>query len=147
MRNFDRFRAREWEPPKFLTDNRGVSFDPPPSDSGDHALLQGIPTSRGQVTATARIVKDLAHIERVNAGDILIANSTDPGWTPVFAVISGVIVETGGMLSHSSCLAREYGFPAVQLEGALSSIPDGATIELDGNTGRVRITEPSPIPA
>jgi phosphohistidine swiveling domain-containing protein len=146
MRNFDRFRVKEWSPPKFLTADRGISFDPAPSNTDDDAVLQGVPTSRGQVTATARIVTDLAQIERVNAGEILIANSTDPGWTPVFAVISGVIVETGGMLSHSSCLAREYGFPAVQLEGALRSIPDGATIELDGDSGRVRITAPAPTP-
>ena len=147
MRNFDRFRTREWSPPRFIANDRGVAFDQPTEGSGDDAVLHGVPTSRGQVTATARIVTDLAHIDRVNAGEILIANSTDPGWTPVFAVISGVIVETGGMLSHSSCLAREYGFPAVQLEGALNSIPDGATIELDGDSGRVRITALTPSPA
>jgi pyruvate,water dikinase len=86
-------------------------------------------------------VKELTQIGRVNPGEILVANSTDPGWTPVFAVISGVIVETGGVLCHSSCLAREYGFPSAQIEGALQLIPDGATITVNGDTGEVRILQ------
>lgn len=101
--------------------------------------LRGLPTSRGRVTGTARVVKQLDQIGRLNRGEILIANSTDPGWTPVFALISGVVVETGGLLSHSSCLAREYGFPAAQVENALQLIPDGATITIDGDSGEVRV--------
>ena len=102
-------------------------------------VLHGLPTSRGVVTGTARVITALTDIGRVNNGEILVANSTDPGWTPVFAVLSGVVVETGGLLSHSSCLAREYGFPAAQIEGAVRLIPDGATITVDGNAGNVLI--------
>jgi pyruvate,water dikinase len=108
---------------------------------GEDNVLRGLPTSRGLVTGTARIVKALGEIDRVSPGEILVVNSTDPGWTPVFALIKGVVVETGGMLSHSSCLAREYGFPAAQIEGALHLIPDGATITLNGDTGEVRIED------
>jgi pyruvate,water dikinase len=59
----------------------------------------------------------------------------------VFSIISGVIVETGGLLSHSSCLAREYGFPAAQVEGAVRLIPDGAKITLNGDSGEVHLIE------
>jgi rifampicin phosphotransferase len=143
MRNFEAFDSKEYAPPKFLRGNRPL---PSAADAeGDGNLLAGIPTSAGMISGTARVVKELSQIGRVAPGDILIANSTDPGWSPVFAIISGVVVETGGMLSHSSCLAREYGFPAVQVEGAVRLIPDGATITVDGNTGTVTLeTEPEP---
>lgn len=109
------------------------------ADAGD-GVLRGMPTSPGLMTGTARVVHDLSGIGEVRDGEILVTNSTDPGWTPVFLVIKGVVVETGGILSHASCLAREYGFPAVQLEGATTLIPDGATITLDGTTGTVTVS-------
>jgi pyruvate,water dikinase len=77
----------------------------------------------------------------IDKGDILVCNSTDPGWTPVFAVIAGVVTETGGILAHASCLSREYGLPAVQLGGAMRRIPDGATIRVNGTTGRITVLE------
>jgi len=80
-------------------------------------------------------------IGRVQKGDILVTNHTDPGWTPVFLVISGIVLETGGMLAHGSLLAREYGFPAVQIAGATELIPDGALITVDGDTGRVHLED------
>jgi len=145
MRNFDRFDRKEWSPPKFLCRDRAVQFDEGLSTSIDgQTVLRGLPTARGYVQGTARVVKELTQIGRVNPGEILVANSTDPGWTPVFAVISGVIVETGGVLCHSSCLAREYGFPSAQIEGALQLIPDGATITVNGDTGEVRILHAAP---
>jgi pyruvate,water dikinase len=103
--------------------------------------FRGMPTSSGTITARARVVRDLKDIGVVRSGEILIANATDPGWTPVFFVIKGVIVETGGILAHAACLAREYGFPSVQLPGAMQKIPDGALITVDGNTGLVTIEE------
>ncbi len=140
MRNFDRFDRKEFAPPKFLYRDRALHFDEGLTSSIDgQTVLRGLPTARGYVKGTARVVKELTQIGRVNPGEILVANSTDPGWTPVFAVISGVIVETGGVLCHSSCLAREYGFPSAQIEGALQLIPDGATITVNGDTGEVRI--------
>jgi rifampicin phosphotransferase len=138
MRNFERFERRDFIPPKFFRRDRELRFaESATATTIDGSLLRGIPTSRGRVTAVARVVKRLSDIGRINAGEILVANSTDPGWTPVFAVISGVVVETGGLLSHSSCLAREYGFPAAQVEDAMRLIADGATITLDGDTGEV----------
>jgi pyruvate,water dikinase len=84
-------------------------------------------------------VKSLGEIGRIQPGEILVTNSTDPGWTPIFMIIKGIVLETGGLLAHGSMLAREYGFPAVQVEDAMQLIPDGALISVDGDSGIVRI--------
>jgi pyruvate,water dikinase len=105
--------------------------------AGEDGVHRGNPTSAGRATGIARVLRDHHEMPRVQAGEILVTHSTDPGWNPVFAVIKAVVVETGGMLSHASCLAREYGFPAVFLPGATKLIADGATITVDGNTGTV----------
>jgi phosphohistidine swiveling domain-containing protein len=138
-RDFLRFYNKEIVPPMFIRDYRVVEESVPSAGPADPNNLRGTPTAPGRVTATARVVRKLDEIGSVNPGDILITNSTDPGWTPVFLILGGVIVETGGLLSHSSCLAREYGFPAVQLADATALIEDGATVEVDGNTGMVTL--------
>lgn len=146
-RNFDRFNQKDVTLPKFLQREHGhIEIPQAQRDDDGNVVLRGIPTSAGEVTATARVVKSLDQIGTAKKGEILVANSTDPGWTPVFAVLSGVIVETGGLLSHSGCLAREYGFPAAQVENAIQLIPDGATVRLDGNTGTVYVIDtPEPV--
>lgn len=86
------------------------------------------------------MVLELSQIGKVKQGDILIVHATDPGWTPVFMLIKGIVLETGGLLiSHGALLAREFGLPGVQIEGALQLVPDGATITLDGDNGIVII--------
>jgi rifampicin phosphotransferase len=100
-------------------------------------VFKGRPVSLGKTTGIARVVLELKNIGRVKPGEILIVNSTDPGWTPVFTIIKGIVLETGGTTSHGALLAREYGFPGVQLAGALKLIPDGATITVDGTSGQV----------
>lgn len=108
-------------------------------DVGEGGFLKGKTTSVGKVTGIARVVTELKQIGRVNRGEILIVHATDPGWTPVFMMIRGIVLETGGLISHGALLAREYGLPGVQIEGALKLIPDGATITLDGDAGIVII--------
>jgi pyruvate,water dikinase len=105
----------------------------------EDGVLRGIGTSRGTVVGTARIVPTQKDLGRVRKGDILITFSTDPGWTTVFLVLSGLVLETGGMLAHGSCISREYGIPAVQVTDAMSLIEDGSTIEVNGDTGEVRV--------
>ena len=85
----------------------------------------------------------LDEIGRVQAGDILVCQATDPGWTPVFLVIGGLVLETGGMLAHGSCLSREYGLPAVQVRNAMNLIEDGALISVDGAKGTVTFAAPA----
>ena len=137
-RDFARVEHKEFAPPPYVQRNLGVDLDRAEGDGGG---LRGTGTSRGVVTGTARIVKTLDEIGRVRAREILVCNATDPGWTPVFVVVSGIVLETGGMLAHASCLAREYGLPAVQLPSALRLIPDGATITVNGDTGEVTVDD------
>jgi phosphoenolpyruvate synthase/pyruvate phosphate dikinase len=127
--------------PMHLQRNRPVHLEHAPEDSAD-GVHRGTPTSSGIATGTAKVLSNHDEMGRVQHGDILVTHSTDPGWNPVFAVIKAVVVETGGMLSHASCLAREYGFPAVFLPGATKLIEDGATITVDGDTGTVAVISP-----
>jgi pyruvate,water dikinase len=81
-------------------------------------------------------------MRRVEKGDILITKATDPAWTTVFSIIGGVVVETGGVVSHAVMISREYGIPCVaNLAQACDLIPDGQTITIDGSRGRVVIHE------
>jgi len=71
-------------------------------------------------------------------GDILVAPSTDPGWTPLFLRAGAIVMETGGFLSHGAIVAREYGIPAVaNVPGILAALRDGESITVDGSRGRV----------
>lgn len=75
-------------------------------------------------------------------GDIMIAPNTDPGWTPLFMTAGGVVVNVGGQISHSIIVSRELGLPCVvSIENATSLIPDGALVEVNGDTGQVTIVE------
>lgn len=79
---------------------------------------------------------------RIAAGDILVCPTTTPAWTALFASIGGLVTDTGGILSHAAVVAREYGLPAVVgTESGTRAIPDGASVELDGETGVVRIVD------
>jgi rifampicin phosphotransferase len=140
-----RFHHKEIEHPLHMRDGVEINLSHDVAEEADGSF-KGQGTSPGTVTGTARIVRTLAEIGRVNHGEILVVHATDPGWTPVFLIIKGVVVETGGILAHASCLAREYGFPAVQLPRAMKLIPDGATIEINGATGKVRIIDDGPDP-
>jgi phosphoenolpyruvate synthase/pyruvate phosphate dikinase len=95
--------------------------------------------SRGKARGRARIVPSLDRLGDVENGDILVARATDPGWTPCFALLAGLVLETGGALSHGALLSREYGLPAVQLPDAMRRLTDGATIEIDGELGTVTL--------
>jgi rifampicin phosphotransferase len=139
--NFDRFLARDYTPPMYMQAGKAVMLEEADTDPNN---LIGMGTSRGKVTGTARIVKSLSEVGRVREGEILITNATDPGWTPVFMIIKGIVLETGGMLAHGSCLAREYGLPATQLGDAMKRIPDGATITMDGEAGTISIHSEDP---
>jgi rifampicin phosphotransferase len=142
-RDVSRILAKELTPPMFLQRGRVIDLDRSNVSLGA-GVFEGTPTSKGTVTGTARVIRFLTEIGRVRPGEVLVTNSTDPGWTPVFLLLSGIVVETGGVLSHASCLAREYGFPAVQLARGTELIPDGATITVNGDSGIVTlVSDPS----
>ncbi|MEZ2391151.1 PEP/pyruvate-binding domain-containing protein [bacterium RCC_150] len=99
--------------------------------------LVGSPASAGAVTAMARVIMDPvgAHLE---PGEILVAPSTDPGWTPLFLTAGGLVMEMGGPNSHGAVVAREYGIPAVVgVPDATSRIGNGQWITVDGAAGTV----------
>ncbi len=101
--------------------------------------LQGAPASPGIVTAPARVILD-PHNARLEPGEILVAPSTDPGWTPLFLKAAGLVMEVGGAMAHGAIVAREYGIPAVVgVAGATERIPTGSRITVDGTAGTVVI--------
>ncbi len=100
-------------------------------------VLSGTPASAGTVTAKARVILD-PHGARLEPGEILVAPSTDPGWTPLFLTAGGLVMEMGGPNSHGAVVAREYGIPAVVgVPDATSAISTGQVITLDGGAGTV----------
>ncbi|SDK42162.1 pyruvate, water dikinase [Lentzea albidocapillata subsp. violacea] len=106
--------------------------------------LVGTPASAGTITGIARVVMDPvgAHLE---PGEILVAPSTDPGWTPLFLTAGGLVMEMGGANSHGAVVAREYGIPAVVgVREAVTRIRTGERITVDGSTGAVTTLE-SPV--
>jgi pyruvate,water dikinase len=100
--------------------------------------LRGSGVSPGVAEGRARVVRSLAGIDALQAGDILVCPMTSPAWTPWLGLIGGAVVETGGMLSHTAVLAREYGLPCVvNVRQATSVIPDGVWLSIDGEAGTV----------
>jgi phosphoenolpyruvate synthase/pyruvate phosphate dikinase len=101
-------------------------------------VLKGVPTSAGKVTAPARILHGPEDFDQMRPGDVLIAGTTTPAWTPLFAMASAVVTDIGGPLSHGSIVAREYGIPAVMGTGvATRRIQSGQTVTVDGTKGEV----------
>ena len=88
----------------------------------------------------AKVVRSLAEADKLKPGDILIAETTAPPWTPLFATVAAVVTDTGGILSHSAVVAREYRIPAVVgAFNATGTLSDGQMVEVDGDQGVVRI--------
>jgi phosphohistidine swiveling domain-containing protein len=102
--------------------------------------LSGLGVSPGVVTGPARVILHSDAHERMRPGEILVAPFTDPGWTPYFQLAAGLVTDLGGLLSHGSIVAREYGLPAVVNVGrATRIIHTGDLLQLDGTHGEVRI--------
>jgi pyruvate,water dikinase len=83
-------------------------------------------------------VRTLADADRLNPGDILVTEFTAPPWTPLFATVSAVVTDAGGILSHCAVVAREYGIPAVVgTSDATTRLHNGQTVTVDGTAGSV----------
>ncbi|MCC6454088.1 MAG: hypothetical protein IT328_04025 [Caldilineaceae bacterium] len=114
---------------------------PPPTDSTPQ-LIRGNSGSPGKVQGRVKVVHSLAEASKLEQGDILVAVTTAPPWTPLFATAAAVITDTGGVLSHCAVVAREYGIPAVVGTGvATTFLHDDQWIEIDGEAGTVRVLE------
>jgi pyruvate,water dikinase len=101
--------------------------------------LRGTGASNGRVSGRAAVLSSLDEASMLQPGEILVCRMTSPAWTPLLALAAGAVVETGGMLSHTAVLAREYGIPCVvNVRGATERIPHGAMLDVDGTAGVVR---------
>ncbi len=146
----ERMAYYEWlcslEPP-FI-----INGPPPPNTTwpkkADHVAapvgvgecLHGMPGCPGAVVGRARVVLDPGDPSVLGPGDILVAPMTDPAWTPLFVPAGGVVVDVGAALSHAIIVSRELGIPCVvSVTDATRRIPDGATIEVNGDTGTVTV--------
>jgi phosphohistidine swiveling domain-containing protein len=125
------------DPPDTLCAGELPHLDPPTAEGLE--FLSGIGASAGILKGRARVVHDPAlDSGRLEPSDVLVVPFTDIGWIPVLAGIGGVVAETGGQLSHTSIIAREFGVPAVVSVGnATRLIRDGQLITIDGTAGRI----------
>jgi pyruvate,water dikinase len=109
-------------------------------DDGASNEIKGFAASSGVAEGPARVVKSVEEIGRLQQGDILVCQITNPTWAPIFQKIAGAVSDIGGSMSHAAIVAREYGLPAVVGTGsATSRIKDGQRIRVDGGRGVVTI--------
>ena len=139
-------RRREYEknlklsPPPLVVGRFDPNSTADTITNADVKLLEGIPVSPGVVTGSARVILRANNYVQVLAGEVLVAPFTDPAWSPYFITAAGLVVEQGGILSHGSIIAREFGLPAVtNVDSATRAIRTGDLVKVDGNTGRVTI--------
>jgi pyruvate,water dikinase len=119
-----------------------ASFTPAAEDSHTGNTLKGVPTSAGRVTARACVLHGPEDFDQMQPGGVLVAATTTPAWTPLFAMASAVVTDIGGPLSHGSIVAREYGIPAVMGTGvATRFIRSGQSITVDGEAGTVMLLD------
>ena len=105
-------------------------------------VVQGVPGCTGQYVGRARVILDPTEPGDLEPGDVLIAPNTDPAWTPLFMSCGAVVVNVGAAISHAIIVSRELGLPCVvSATDATVRIPDGALIEVNGDTGAVTILE------
>jgi pyruvate,water dikinase len=133
---YDRELRRRQIPRVLVSDGRayyeGVGGG---NETGD--TITGSPVSPGVVEGTVRVVLDPRGVS-LQPGEILVCPATDPGWTPLFLSAGGLITEVGGMMTHGSVVAREYGIPAVVgVHQATSRLKTGQRIRVDGSAGKV----------
>jgi phosphoenolpyruvate synthase/pyruvate phosphate dikinase len=134
-------------PPTLPPRKKYLGFDmeawtPAAEGSQSGGTLRGIGASAGRVTAPARVLRGPQDFNRMCPGDVLVAATTTPAWTPLFAMASAIVTDIGGPLSHGSIVAREYGIPAVMGTGvATKRIRSGQTVMVDGGDGVVVLEE------
>ena len=129
-------------PPPPISDWTRVADAAPVETASPGDTIQGMPGCPGSYRGIARVVLDAADPQGLNPGDILVAPHTDPAWTPLFVPAGAVVVDVGAALSHAIIVSRELGIPCVvSANEATKRIPDGTTIDVDGDTGAVTVIE------
>ena len=137
---YERELRRRQVPRVLVSDGRafyeGIGSE---TDTGD--VITGMPVSPGMVEGFVHVVLDPRGTQLV-PGEILVCPGTDPAWTPLFMAAGGLITEVGGMMTHGSVVAREYGIPAVVgVHQATIRLKDGQKIRVDGTQGKIVVLE------
>jgi pyruvate,water dikinase len=100
------------------------------------ATLRGTTACGGRVSAPAAVLSGVDQAQLLKHGDVLVTRQTDPGWAPVFCLVSGLVIERGGMLSHGAIIAREFGLPCiVGVTSATTRIRHGSNVDIDADAG------------
>ncbi|PER27713.1 phosphoenolpyruvate synthase [Bacillus cereus] len=126
-------------PPRVMTSDGEIITGKYKRENLPAEAIVGLPVSSGVIEGRARVILNMedANLEE---GDILVTAFTDPGWTPLFVSIKGLVTEVGGLMTHGAVIAREYGLPAVVgVENATKLIKDGQRIRVHGTEGYIEI--------
>lgn len=137
------------EPPFFIKNGVVPPLSSYPKKGSSNAtrattgdVVQGVPGCPGSYIGRARVILDPSDPRDLEPGDVLVAPNTDPAWTPLFMACGAVVVNVGAAISHAIIVSRELGLPCVvSATDATVRIPDGALIEVDGDSGAVKIVE------
>ncbi|KAA0765873.1 phosphoenolpyruvate synthase [Bacillus sp. SH5-2] len=126
-------------PPRVMTSDGEIITGKYKRENLPGDVIVGLPVSSGVIEGRARVILNMedANLEE---GDILVTAFTDPGWTPLFVSIKGLVTEVGGLMTHGAVIAREYGLPAVVgVENATKLIKDGQRIRVHGTEGYIEV--------
>lgn len=142
-RTFTRELARRLVPRVLASDGETVyASAATPSDDTTHMLV-GTPLSPGVHEGAVRVL-DSPIGAKLQPGEVLVAASTDPGWTPLFLLAGALVMEVGGVVSHGALVAREYGIPALAgITDAMTRLHTGQRVRVDGTAGRITLLEPA----
>ncbi|WP_372007198.1 phosphoenolpyruvate synthase [Paenibacillus chitinolyticus] len=126
-------------PPRVITSDGEIITGEYKRENLPAEAILGLPVSSGVIEGRARVILNMEDAN-LEDGDILVTSFTDPGWTPLFVSIKGLVTEVGGLMTHGAVIAREYGLPAVVgVENATKLIKDGQRIRVHGTEGYIEI--------
>jgi rifampicin phosphotransferase len=112
------------------------------SSEAEHGqdVLRGLAASRGTYEGPARLVSGPGEFGRIVSGDVLVTESTSEAFNILLPLLGAIVTDSGGLLSHSAIVAREYGIPGVVgTREATERLSDGARVRVDGDAGEVTV--------
>jgi pyruvate,water dikinase len=119
----------------------GDNLPPKITTTNISCIMRGIPAAKGYCTGKITLIKNTEDFHKVTRDNILVIPHSDISWTPIFVNAKGIISESGGMLSHCSIIAREYGIPAVVSVPNALKLNDNTIVALDGDKGEILILD------
>ncbi len=138
--NYEKFQ-NDTRIPRIIMNTGEVYYYPESKIKLKEGQFKGSPVSSGIIEAPVRIVHKPDE-GNLKPGEILVCEATDPSWTPLFQIASGLIMEIGGMMTHGSVVAREHGIPGiVAVKNATKIFKDGQIVRMNGNTGIIELIE------